>query len=320
MTEKILEVKNLKKSFPVQTGYIFARKHGYIKAVDDISFYIKEGETLGLVGESGCGKTTAGRIITRLLDSDSGSVKFRGEEILTKKGKSLRNLRKKIQIVFQDPLSSLNPRMSIHEIVAEPLEVHSAAKKKEIRGKVISCLEEVGLTKGFADRFPHQLSGGQRQRVSIARALALSPEFLVADEPVSALDVSIQAQIINMLEDLRNKHKFSCLFISHDLAVVKNISQRTAVMYMGKIVETGPAKELFRDPVHPYTAGLIESVPDIRKPGEFHVIPGEIPDPLNPPRGCPFEPRCPIAKKICRESPPPLEEKAVGRLAACYLK
>ena len=318
--ENILEVSNLLKTFQIKTGFFFAQKHGTINAVNKISFFVKPGETLGLVGESGCGKTTTGRIITGLISADGGSVKFRGEEVLGKKGAELRKLRKKIQIVFQDPLSSLNPRMSIFEIVSEPLEVHKIVDKKQLRDKVISCLEEVGLDKSFADRFPHQLSGGQRQRVSIARALSLSPEFLVADEPVSALDVSIQAQIINMLEDLRNKLKFSCLFISHDLAVVKNISQRTAVMYMGKIVEMGITQDLFKDPLHPYTIGLIQSVPDINTPGKYKIIPGDIPDPLNLPPGCPFQPRCPIAKDICKEQPPLPEDKGNGRIVACHLR
>lgn len=318
--DNILEVNNLLKTFHIKTGFIFAQKHGTINAVDNINFFVKQGETLGLVGESGCGKTTAGRIITGLISADGGSVKFRGEEILGKKGGDLRKIRKKIQIVFQDPLSSLNPRMSIFEIIAEPLEVHKIVEKSHLRYKVISCLEEVGLDKSFIDRFPHQLSGGQRQRVCIARALSLSPEFLVADEPVSALDVSIQAQIINMLEDLRNKLKFSCLFISHDLAVVKNITQRTAVMYMGKIVETAATAELFRDPLHPYTQGLIESVPDVNSPGKYRIIPGDIPDPLNLPKGCPFQPRCPYAKEICKEQPPIPEDRGEGRIVACHLR
>lgn len=318
--ENILEVHSLLKTFHIKTGFVFARKHGIINAVDNVSFFVKPGETLGLVGESGCGKTTTGRIITGLISADGGSVKFRGEEILGRKGSNLRKIRRKIQIVFQDPLSSLNPRMSIFEIIAEPLEVHKIVEKSQLRDKVISCLEDVGLDKSFIDRFPHQLSGGQRQRISIARALSLSPEFLVADEPVSALDVSIQAQIINMLEDLRNKLKFSCLFISHDLAVVKNISQRTAVMYMGKIVETGVTDELFKSPLHPYTVGLIESVPDINTPGKYRIIPGDIPDPLNLPPGCPFQPRCPIAKDICKEQVPQPEDKGEGRIVACHLK
>ncbi len=318
--KNVLEVQNLLKTFYIKTGFVFAQKRGAINAVDNISFFVRSGETLGLVGESGCGKTTTGRIITGLIPADGGSVKFRGKEVLGTKGEELRKFRKNIQIIFQDPLSSLNPRMSIFEIVAEPLEVHKIVEKSQLRDKVVSCLEDVGLDKSFIDRFPHQLSGGQRQRVSIARALSLSPEFLVADEPVSALDVSIQAQIINMLEDLRNKLKFSCLFISHDLAVVKNISQRTAVMYMGKIVETGITSELFKDPLHPYTAGLINSVPDINSPGKYRIIPGDIPDPMNLPAGCLFQPRCPIAKEICKEHPPQPENKGNDRIVACHLR
>ncbi len=314
----ILRVNNLVKEFPVQTGYFFARKHGVIRAVDNVSFHIMKGETFGLVGESGCGKTTMGRIIARLIQPDSGKIIFEGNEIQNIKGESLRKLRRKIQIIFQDPLSSLNPRMSICEIVSEPLRIHNIVPKSKLKEETVKRLEEVGLNSTFLNRFPHQLSGGQRQRVLIARSLSLSPSFIVADEPVSALDVSIQAQIINMLEDLREKIGFSCLFISHDLAVVRNISRRVAVMYFGRIVEIGPTDSIFKKPLHPYTGGLLESVPDVSAKRELGVIPGEPPDPLNIPPGCPFCPRCENSTAICKKSMPPIEEKIEGRFVACH--
>jgi len=314
----ILRVKNLMKEFPVQTGYFFAKKHGTIKAVDNVCLDVIKGETFGLVGESGCGKTTMGRIIAGLISPDSGKIIFEGKEIQDVKGESRRTLRRKIQIIFQDPLSSLNPRMSILDIVSEPLRIHNIVPKSKLKEEVIKKLEDVGLNATFLNRFPHQLSGGQRQRVLIARSLSLSPSFIVADEPVSALDVSIQAQIINMLESLREKIGFSCLFISHNLAVVRNISRRVAVMYLGRIVEIGPTGSIYRKPLHPYTKGLLESVPDITGSGKLSIIPGEPPDPLNIPPGCPFHPRCDNSLGICKESKPPLEEKSEGRFVACH--
>jgi oligopeptide/dipeptide ABC transporter ATP-binding protein len=314
----LIDVINLKKTFPVKTGYFFSGKTAVLKAVDDVSFQVNRGETCALVGESGCGKTTTGRILAGLTTADSGSVKYNNEEILNLKGDNLRRMRKKIQIVFQDPLSSLNPRMSIREIIAEPLEIHRVVSKKDISEKVASCLEEVGLDSSFISRYPHQLSGGQRQRVLIARALSLSPEFLIADEPVSALDVSIQAQIINMLRDLREKLGFSCLFISHDLAVVRNFCQKAAVMYLGRIVEMGEISALFEKPLHPYTRGLLESVPDAGRFERKTAIKGDPPDPLKIPSGCSFRPRCPKAQDICAQKEPMIEEKEKGRMAACH--
>ncbi|MCE1247576.1 MAG: ABC transporter ATP-binding protein [Firmicutes bacterium] len=316
--DTIIDVINLKKSFPVKTGYFFSGKTAILKAVDNVSFSVKKGETCALVGESGCGKTTTGRIIAGLAPADGGSVKFEGREILNLKGGELRKQRKNIQFIFQDPLSSLNPRMSIKEIVAEPLEIHKIVSKSELYDKVVSCLSEVGLDSSFAVRFPHQLSGGQRQRVLIARALSLSPSFLIADEPVSALDVSIQAQVINMLRDLREKLGFSCLFISHDLAVVRNFCQKAAVMYLGRIVEMADIQSLFDNPLHPYTKGLLESVPDVGRFERKPAIKGDPPDPLKIPSGCSFRPRCPKAEKICEEKEPVLEEKQQGRTAACH--
>lgn len=314
----ILRVNNLVKEFPVRMGYFFARKHGVIRAVDNVGFHIMKGETFGLVGESGCGKTTTGRIIARLIPPDSGTIIFEGNEIQDMKGLSLRKLRRRIQIIFQDPLSSLNPRMSIYEIVSEPLRIHNIIPKSKLKEETVKRLEDVGLNSTFLNRFPHQLSGGQRQRVLIARSLSLSPSFIVADEPVSALDVSIQAQILNMLENLREKIGFSCLFISHDLAVVRNISRRVAVMYLGRIVEIGPTDSIFKKPLHPYTRGLLESVPDIRAKRKLGIIPGEPPDPLNIPSGCPFHPRCENSTAICKKSMPLIEEKIKERFVACH--
>lgn len=314
----LISIKNLSKTYNVSSGYIFSKKLGSIKAVNKVSFDINRGETFGLVGESGCGKTTVGRLITRLVDADEGEIIYRGENILTNKGEELRSFRRDIQMIFQDPLSSLNPRMSIYEIISEPLIIHKIVSRKQMKEKAVSLLKETGLDEGYLNRYPHQLSGGQRQRVLIARALSLSPKFLVADEPVSALDVSVQAQIINLLIELGKKREFTCLFISHDLAVVKMISQRLAVMYLGRIVETGSAGEVFNNPFHPYTKGLVESIPDVYSPSGRKTIQGEAPDPMQIPLGCPFHPRCSYAKDLCLKEPPSLEEKTSGRFAACH--
>jgi oligopeptide transport system ATP-binding protein len=317
--DSILQVNNLTKNYLVKVGHFLARRQAEIRAVDDVSFDVKRGEVFGLVGESGCGKTTAGRLIARLLPADAGKVVFEGEDVFSLSGKALRALRRKIQFIFQDPLSSLNPRMSIGEIVSEPMEIHKIFPQKQLKDAVISCLEEVGLNSGFLGRFPHQLSGGQRQRVLIARALSLSPTFVVADEPVSALDVSVQAQVLNLLEEIRSRRGFSSLFISHDLAVVRNLCQRIAVMYMGNIVETGAVEDIFKNPLHPYTRGLLESAPDLGRKSAGRIIPGDIPDPLDPPPGCKFHPRCPEATANCRITTPRLEGKKPGRMVSCIL-
>lgn len=314
----ILSVRNLSKSYQVKRGYVFSRRVGTIRAVDGVSLDVPAGSTLGLVGESGCGKTTAGRIVARLIPADGGEVLFRGRDVLGLSGKALRDLRREIQFIFQDPLSSLNPRMSVGEIVAEPMEIHGTVPRKSLKEAAATCLEEAGLTPGFLDRFPHQLSGGQRQRVVIARALSLKPSLVVADEPVSALDVSVQAQVLNLFLHLRQKRGFSSLFISHDLAVIRNVCRDVAVMYLGRIVESGPVDEVFGSPLHPYTRGLMESAPDPARRHPGSTIPGDLPDPMDTPSGCPYHPRCPRAEDECRMILPSLEEKKPGRSAACH--
>jgi oligopeptide/dipeptide ABC transporter ATP-binding protein len=315
----ILQVNNLVRNFSVNVGYFFSRRLGNIRAVDDLNFDVKTGETFGLVGESGCGKTTAGRIISGLIPADAGQVIFRGHSIFDLSPDKLREIRREIQMIFQDPLSSLNPRMTIADTVSEPLLVHRSVPKNQFRDRVIQALEEVNLNPELMDRYPHQLSGGQRQRILIARALILSPSFIVADEPVSALDVSIQAQILNLLKDLQTRRNFSCLFISHDLAVIRYICRRVGVMYMGKMVEIGPGEDLFLNPLHPYTQALKKSSPDIKKMDTGYMISGNTPDPTNPPAGCPFHPRCPEVFDECRVKKPGLVEKSPGRFVACHL-
>ncbi|MBL8028614.1 MAG: ATP-binding cassette domain-containing protein [Fibrobacteres bacterium] len=311
----LLKVDNLRKYFTIPGG-------GNVKAVDDVSLQIGENEVLGLVGESGCGKTTVGRCILRLIEPTSGKVEFQGKDFLALKGEELRKERKNIQIVFQDPLSALNPRMTIRSIVGEPLIIHGIAKGREREEKVAALLEDVGLNGSHLNRYPHEFSGGQRQRIGIARALALRPKLIVADEPVSALDVSVQAQIINLLEELKATHSLSYLFVAHNIAVVKHISDRIAVMYLGRIVEIGTSDEICSSPLHPYTQALLAAVPvpdpeTARGKGRT-VIQGDIPSPTNPPSGCPFHPRCPMAKKICSENVPALEVKKDGRLVSCF--
>lgn len=315
--EHILKISRLEKTYPVKVGSFFSRKTAYIRAVDDISFQIAPGETFGLVGESGCGKSTTGRIISRLIPATGGEVAYRGRNILTLEDEELRKIRREIQMVFQDPLSSLNPRMSISEIVEEPLLVNRICDKSATVDMVSHWLKEVGLNDSFRNRFPHQLSGGQRQRVLMARALCLSPRLLIADEPVSALDVSIQAQVLNLLKDLREKLSFSCIFISHDLAVIRYITDRTAVMYMGRIVETAESTEIFNNPLHPYTRGLMDSIPVIGSGKKATPISGDPPDPLNLPDGCHYVNRCPLAGKECRKERPRLVEKKPGHFTAC---
>ncbi|RME05215.1 MAG: ATP-binding cassette domain-containing protein [Planctomycetota bacterium] len=300
----LLKVEHLKKYFPVKKGF-FSRTKGWVKAVDDISFEIREGETLGLVGESGCGKTTAGRTILNLIPPTSGQVYFRDNPVFDLRGKRLLEMRKKMQIIFQDPFSSLNPRMTVSDIISEGMIVHKLAKGRR-QERVNELLQKVGLSPDHRNRYPHEFSGGQRQRIGIARALSVEPEFIVCDESVSALDVSIQAQIINLLKKLQREEGLAYLFIAHDLAVVEHISDRIAVMYLGKIVELAPAREIYQNPRHPYTRSLLSAipVPDPRRRSKRILLEGDVPTPINPPSGCPFHTRCPIATKECEEKFP----------------
>ena len=316
----IIRVESLKKYFPVYGG-LLSRVIGQVKAVDDISFDIKEGEILGVVGESGCGKTTVGRMTLRLLEPTSGKVFFEGTDILSLKGKELAMIRPKMQIIFQDPYSSLNPRFTVENIIGEALSVHGLAKGNTLKQKVGSLMEKVGLSKIYMKRFPHEFSGGQRQRIGIARALALNPKYIVCDEPVSALDVSIQAQIINLLQSLQKEDNLSLMFISHDLNVVKHLSQRTAVMYLGKIIEIAPTEMLNRKAAHPYTQALLSSKPSLNPSDKKRPKPleGDVPSPLNPPTGCHFYPRCPEATNRCIKEIPRQIELEKGHFVNCHL-
>ena len=315
--EILLEVKNLKKYYPVITGFI---KKTELKAVDDVSFFIRKGETLGIVGESGCGKTTLGRAVLRLEEPTSGDIIYEGESII---GKNMKEYRKKMQIVFQDPYASLDPRKTVSDIIGEAMDLQKLCKSKEERKeKILELMKLVGLNAEFYNRFPHEFSGGQRQRIGIARALAVNPGFIICDEPVSALDVSIQAQIINMLEELQETRKLTYLFIAHDLAIVKHISNRIGVMYLGHMVELAESAELYRSPIHPYTEMLLSAIPiadpDLSAARKRIRLEGEVPSPLNPPSGCPFRTRCPKAGKACAESMPALREITPGHFAACH--
>lgn len=316
----LLEVKNLKKYFPVVRG-IFSRVVSSVKAVDNISFHIKPGETLGLVGESGCGKTTASRVILRLEEPTGGHVYFEGEDVFSFRGDKLRQFRKDVQIIFQDPYSSLNPRLSIGSIIAEGIGAHKIARGRKKKEIVEDLLKKVGLSAGYYNRYPHEFSGGQRQRIAIARALSLNPRLIICDEPVSALDVSIQAQILNLLATLKRDFNLSYLFITHDLAVVQHVSDRVATMYLGEIVEIAGAGEFYSRPLHPYTISLLSAnlLPDPGKRKKAIILRGDVPSPIAPPPGCRFHTRCPVAEKICRTEWPVLEEKPAGHLVRCHL-
>jgi oligopeptide transport system ATP-binding protein len=317
----LIEAKELYKYFPIYAG-LTSRHVADVRAVDGVSFTIQEGETLGLVGESGSGKTTIGRLLLRLLPVTKGEIDFEERNILTMKRGDIRRLRRSVQIIFQDPFASLNPRMSIGEIIAEPIRIHGLAKGKDVDDRVRELLGLVGLQPYHANRYPHEFSGGQRQRVGIARALAVQPRFIVCDEPVSALDVSIQAQVINLLEDLQEKFKLTYLFIAHDLSVVRHISTRVAVMYVGKIVELASRDDLYENPLHPYTQALLSAIPIpdpvVEKRRKRIVLTGDIPSPVNPPPGCRFHTRCPLAFDRCKTEVPPLHEYAPGHFAACH--
>ncbi len=318
----LLEVSNLVKHFPIKQGIIFAHEVGRVRAVDDVSFTVREGETLGLVGESGCGKSTVCRTVLKLLEPTSGSIRFEGREISGLGAGDMRPLRREMQIIFQDPYASLNPRRRVGEIVGDPLRLHGLASGDELRDRVEDLLQRVGLGPEHYNRYPHEFSGGQRQRIGIARALALQPKLVICDEPVSALDVSIQAQIINLLQDLQDEFELTYVFVAHDLGVVRHVSDRIAVMYLGKIVEIGPAEEVYSKPIHPYTLSLLAALP-IPDPRENEareplVLQGDVPSPVNPPAACRFHPRCPYATEICSELEPQLVDYGNGHWAACH--
>jgi oligopeptide/dipeptide ABC transporter ATP-binding protein len=319
-TEPLLSVRNLKKEFPIRKG-VFSRQVGAVKAVNDVSFDVSRGETLGVVGESGCGKTTTGRTILRLIEPTSGDIRFEGRDVRSMGTSELRALRREMQIIFQDPVSSLNPRMTVGAIIREGLTIHRLAEGAAADARVRQLLQEVGLRPEYSNRYPHEFSGGQRQRIGIARALSVEPKFIVCDEPVSALDVSVQAQVINLLGDLQREHNLTYMFIAHDLSVVEHIADRVAVMYLGKVVELATADDLYREPLMPYTQALLSAVPvaDPQARKERIILQGDVPSPANPPSGCVFHPRChhPAKDAACAEIVPPLEEKAAGHFAAC---
>jgi oligopeptide transport system ATP-binding protein len=320
--QMLLEAKNLVKHFPIKHGTLFSKSVGFVQAVDGVSFYIKKGETLGLVGESGCGKSTTGRLILRLIDATSGEIFFEGKDILKISYEEMRGLRKDMQIIFQDPYSSLNPRMTVGDIVGEPLETHQVAKGSQKNKRVQELLEVVELDPKHTNKYPHEFSGGQRQRIGIARALALHPKLIICDEPVSALDVSIQAQVINLLQDLQVEFGLTYLFIAHDLSVVKHISNRVAVMYLGKIVELADKTTLYNKPQHPYTVALFSAIPvpdPMVKPNRV-ILTGDVPSPINPPEGCRFHNRCPYAVEVCKASEPPFLEIESDHHVACHLR
>jgi len=316
----LLEIRNLKKHFPVGEG-LFSRNKGAVKAVDGVSLTVEEGETLGIVGESGCGKSTLGRTILRLVEPTSGEIYFQEKNLLAMSQHELRDTRRQMQIIFQDPYASLNPRMRVGDIVGEGLEIHKLAKGKAKRDRVIELLNQVGLREDHYNRYPHEFSGGQRQRIGIARALAVSPKFIVADEPVSSLDVSIQAQIINLLQELQEKMHLTYFFISHDLRVVEHISHRVAIMYLGKIVEIAKSETIYQDAKHPYTRALLSAVPmpDTSRKKERTILQGDVPSPVHPPPGCTFHPRCAYREAICDQIEPPLDFAGNGHGVSCHV-
>jgi oligopeptide transport system ATP-binding protein len=318
----LLRVENLVKHFPITQGIIFQRRIGEVRAVDDISFDIHKGETLGLVGESGCGKSTTGRTIIQLYRPTSGHVYYQDVDLVTLKGSAMRHMRRKMQMIFQDPYASLNPRMTVGEIVGEPLVIHGVAHGRDMQDRVSKLLEQVGLNPAFANRYPHEFSGGQRQRIGVARSLALQPELIICDEPISALDVSIQAQVVNLLEDLQNEFGLTYLFIAHDLSMVRHISDRVAVMYLGMLCELATRDEVYDNPLHPYTQALLSAVPipDPLAEEKRHriILEGDVPSPVHPPSGCHFRTRCPIAQAICAEVTPEWRELRPGHFVACH--
>lgn len=317
--EKLVQVQNLMKYFPVRGG-LLQRVVAWVKAVDDVSFFVRSGETLGLVGESGCGKTTVGRTMLRLTEPTGGAVKFKDTDVFELSGNDLKNMRRRMQIIFQDPYASLDPRIPIGESISEGLKIHNIGSPKERFDTVIQTLRKVGLEDYHARRYPHEFSGGQRQRIGIARALALQPDFIVADEPVSALDVSIQAQVLNILKDLQHDFNLTYLFIAHNLSVVEHISDRVAVMYLGKMVEMSPREELFANPLHPYTQALMSAIPipDPNISRDRIILQGDVPSPLNPPSGCRFHPRCPVAMDHCAVEEPEFKEVLPDHYVACW--
>jgi peptide/nickel transport system ATP-binding protein len=320
MTEPLLQVRDVKTHFPVRGG-LLGRVSGTVKAVDGVSFDVRRGETLGLVGESGCGKSTLGRSLLRLIDPTAGSIRFEGQELTGLSQRELRPLRRRMQLIFQDPYASLNPRMTVRDIIGEPFAIHGLARGREREEKVLALLELMGLPREAMESYPHEFSGGQRQRIGIARSIAMRPDLVIADEPISALDVSIQAQIVNLLVDLQRELKLTYVFIAHDLKIVEYISTRVAVMYLGKIVELADAADLYRLPRHPYTQALLSAVP---VPDPDHkkariILQGDVPSPLAPPPGCAFHPRCPHAFERCRRETPPLYDLGNGHTAACFL-
>jgi oligopeptide transport system ATP-binding protein len=320
MTEALLQVRDLKKHFPI-TGGVLGKQVGSVKAVDGLTFEVKKGETLGLVGESGCGKSTTGRLLLKLLDPSEGSVIFENKEITSLSNSEMRKLRREMQMVFQDPYASLNPRHTVEKILEEPLIVHGIGNKAERKKRIQEILEVVGLSSYHAKRYPHQFSGGQRQRIGIARALMTKPKLIIADEPVSALDVSIQSQVLNLMEDLQNEFDLTYIFIAHDLGVVRHISDRVGVMYLGRIVELSTSEQIYDKPMHPYTEALLSAVPvpdpEIRK--ETRLLEGDIPSPSNPPKGCAFHTRCHACMDVCKEVRPELKEVEEGHFVACHL-
>ena len=318
--EDLVEVGHLVKYFPVRAG-LMQRVVNWVKAVDDVSFNVRKGETLGMVGESGCGKTTIGRSMLRLVEPTSGSIRFEGKDVLQLRGRDLKDVRRHMQIIFQDPYASLDPRVPIGESVMEGLHIHNIGTRQERYDLMIDTLKKVGLEDYHARRYPHEFSGGQRQRIGIARALALRPNFIICDEPVSALDVSIQSQVLNILKDLQKEFGLTYLFIAHNLSVVEHISDRVAVMYLGKMVELTDRDELFKNPLHPYTKALMSAipVPDPKLKRQRTILKGDVPSPLNPPKGCRFHPRCPIADKICSEQEPEFREAAPEHWVACWM-